>query len=86
MPKFSVPSGFVPSGFSKPEEEDIQKAIRHHYHTIREHARKTDETIFSCGWLDIARCVYPLRYREVISKTAAGNWAVNNRIFPEIKI
>ena len=37
-----------------------------------------------CGWLlDIARCVNTLRYGDVIAKTRAGIWALEEHLFPE---
>lgn len=38
---------------------------------------QTDETLYSCGWLlDISRGIYTLRTGEVIAKTKAGEWAL----------
>lgn len=70
--------------FAVPRRGDILNAVRAHYETIRKYAKRTDERIYSCGWLlDIARCVYTLRYNDVIAKTDAGIWALDNHIFPD---
>ena len=42
------------------------------------------EQVYSFGWLlDIARCIYTLRAGKIISKTAAGEWALQNCLFPD---
>ena len=62
----------------------MTEAVRHHYETIRRYAVQTDERLYSCGWLlDIARCVYTLRYHDVISKTQAGLWALSEHLFED---
>ena len=61
---------------SAPGNEELALAVREHYNCIRKYAVQTDESIYSCGWLlDIARCIYTLRYYDVITKTRAGIWA-----------
>ena len=68
----------------KPGRDAMVSAVRSHYETIRKHAVHTDESIYSCGWLlDIARCIYTLRFDDVISKTQAGLWALNEHLFSE---
>ena len=58
--------------------------MQSHYDTIRRYAVKTGESIYSCGWLlDIARCIYTLRYDDIISKTQAGIWALDKHLFPD---
>ena len=48
------------------------------------YAVETNEMLYSCGWLlDIARCIYTLRYNDVIAKTQAGFWALEEHIFPD---
>ena len=43
---------------------------------------QTDDSIYSCGWLlDIARCIYTLRFNDVIGKTQAGEWALSENLF-----
>ena len=72
--------------FREPPRQEIVDAIKGHYETIRKYAQKTDERLYSCGWLlDIARCIYSLRYNDVISKTQAGIWALNEKLFEDEK-
>ena len=67
-----------------PGREELVRAVRAHYDTIRKYAVQTDESLYSCGWLlDIARCVYTLRHHDVIAKTQAGRWALEQRLFPD---
>ena len=73
----------VRSQLNIPSYEELKLAIKKHYSSIREHAKTTDKSLYSCGWLlDISRCIYTLRNNDVISKTAAGKWAVKNKICP----
>ncbi len=68
--------------FSEPCREDIVKAVQAHYEAIRKYACQTDARLYSCGWLlDIARCIYTLRNNDVVAKTQAGIWALENHIF-----
>ena len=70
--------------FTLPGREMLIDAIRVHYETIRKYAQQTDERLYSCGWLlDICRCIYTLRNNDVISKTRAGIWALQEHIFPD---
>ena len=70
--------------FSLPDRKEIVSAIKEHYETIRKYARQTDERLYSCGWLlDIARCIYTLRHNDVIAKTDAGIWALENHVFQD---
>ena len=51
---------------------------------IRKYAIESGESLYSCGWLlDIARCIYTLRYNDIISKTKAGEWTIKEHICPE---
>ena len=69
--------------FTVPDREALTEAVRVHYETIRKYARQTDERLYSCGWLlDICRGIYMLRNNDVISKTQAGIWALQEHIFP----
>lgn len=64
--------------------QELVDGIRYHLATIRTHARETNETLYSCGWmLDIARCLYTLRYQTIISKTEAGKWALQHSLCPD---
>ncbi len=68
--------------FMLPSEKELTEAVRRHDEAIRQYAVRTDEKLYSCGWLlDIARCVYTLRYHDVISKTQAGVWALSAHVF-----
>ncbi len=70
--------------FSPPAREELFQAVRRHYEAIRLHARKTDESLYACGWLlDICRCLYTLRSGEVISKTQAAVWALEQHLFAD---
>ena len=70
------------SMFVRPERNEIIKAVQNHLHTIRTFAVHTDERLYSCGWmLDIARCVYTLRFNDVVGKTQAGEWALDKHLF-----
>lgn len=70
--------------FLVPSRDELVSAIQNHYDTIRKYAVQTNESIYSCGWLlDIARCIYTLRYNDVIGKTHAGIWALNEHIFSD---
>ena len=69
--------------FVEPTFDELKNAIYKHYNSIREHAVTTDESLYSCGWLlDISRCLYTLKYKKVISKTKAGEWAIKNNVCP----
>ena len=68
-----------------PSFDEIRKSIQFHYDTIRKFATKPERSIYSFGWiLDICRCIYTLRTGNIISKTAAGEWALQNRLFHNI--
>lgn len=70
--------------FREPGRQEIVDAVKAHYEAIRKYAKKTDEQLYSCGWLlDIARCIYSLRYNDIISKTQAGIWALNEILFED---
>ena len=70
--------------FLPPDQEELKTAVRKHYEAIRTYAVLTDDSLYSCGWLlDLARCVYTLRYQKVIGKTQAGIWALENHVFAD---
>ncbi len=70
--------------FPPPDRGELLTAVRAHYEGIRSCAVQTDESLYACGWLlDLARCVYTLRYWDVIGKTRAGLWALEEGLFPE---
>ena len=65
----------------KPSFENLYSDVKSHYKTIRNFAQNTNRSIYSFGWLlDISRCIYTLRTGKIISKTAAGKWALKNYI------
>ncbi|MBQ8003159.1 MAG: DUF4111 domain-containing protein [Clostridia bacterium] len=69
---------------SVPTYEELKGNVQRHYETIRKYVQKTNENIYSCGWLlDIARCIYTLRHNDIISKTKAGEWTLEANICPE---
>ena len=48
--------------FAKPTRSELVEAVRQHYEGIRQYAVRTDDRLYSCGWLlDMARCMYTLR-------------------------
>ncbi|UCD10031.1 MAG: DUF4111 domain-containing protein [Dehalococcoidales bacterium] len=66
-----------------PTDADMRKVVQFVYEKVRKHAVKTGESLYSCGWmLDIARCIYTLRTGSVISKTKAGEWALEQQLCP----
>ena len=68
----------------EPGRDEMIRAVREHYECIRKVAVRTDGSLYSCGWLlDIARCVYTLRYNDVIAKTRAGVWALKEHLFED---
>ncbi len=70
--------------FAEPSAAELRSAVKQHYESIRQYAVQTDEKLYSCGWLlDIARCIYTLRYDHVIAKTQAGFWALKEHIFAD---
>ena len=70
--------------FPEPTRTELAEAVRRHYEAIRQCAVRTDERLYSCGWLlDMARCVHTLRYGDVIAKTRAGEWALAEHLFPD---
>ncbi len=80
MPVYGNKAWILPA----PGREELISAVRAHYDAIRKHAVQTNESLYSCGWLlDIARCVYTLRFDDVISKTQAGFWALEEHLFSD---
>ena len=66
-----------------PTFDNLYADVRHHYETIRKYAQKTGRSFYSFGWmLDIARCIYTLRTGRIITKTEAGEWALENNLCP----
>ena len=78
----SVYGGNDRSIFPVPSRDDLIAEVRRHYDTIRRYAVRTDEKLYSCGWLlDIARGIYTLRNDGIIAKTQAGLWALSEHLF-----
>lgn len=72
---------------ARPTREELIQAVAHHYATIRAHATQTSAKVTSCGWLlDIARCLYTLETGEIIAKTKAGEWALEQKLTPEPEV
>ncbi|MBR4538818.1 MAG: nucleotidyltransferase domain-containing protein [Clostridia bacterium] len=70
--------------FPMPGRNELTAAVRDHYASIRTYAVETNESLYSCGWLlDIARCIYTLRYHDVIAKTKASFWALEGHLFED---
>ena len=70
-----------------PTSDEIIKAILNHYSIVRKYAASTGRSVRSGGWLlDIARCLYTLHTGKVISKTGAGEWAIENKLVPDIAV
>ena len=66
-----------------PSDTDMKRAVQFSYETIRKGVIQTSESLYSCGWLlDIARCIYTLRTGNVITKTKAGEWALEQQLCP----
>ena len=74
----------VRNQLTPPAFADLKANIQFHYNTIRKYASLTGRSIYSFGWiLDIARGIYTLRTGKIISKTGAGAWALENRLFDD---
>lgn len=70
-----------------PTEKEIHDAVENHYNTIRKYAQTANKRVTSAGWfLDIARCLYTLKTGKVIAKTAAAEWALSERLVPNIHV
>ncbi len=68
---------------SYPTTDELKTNIRRHYEAIREYAKVTGRNFYSYGWLlDISRCLYTLRTEKIIAKTAAGEWAISEKLCP----
>lgn len=68
---------------SRPTFEALKSNVQRHYETIRKYGQKTGRELYSFGWLlDISRCIYTLQTGKIISKTAAGEWALKECLCP----
>nr|MBR4280296.1 nucleotidyltransferase domain-containing protein [Clostridia bacterium] len=65
-----------------PGYEEVLSAVRAHLQSIREHGRGK-RSIYAYGWLlDIARCLYVVANGRPVTKTAAAQWALDERLCP----
>lgn len=65
-----------------PDYHEIISAVSAHLASIREHG-KGSRSIYAYGWLlDIARCMYTLVNGRLTTKTAAAQWALDERLCP----
>lgn len=66
-----------------PTPNGLHFAVARHLQTILEHGRG-GRNLYTFGWLlDVARGLYTLRHDAVISKTAAGEWALREHLCPD---
>ena len=66
-----------------PTFDELKKNIEKHLDSIRKYARLSGKSLYSFGWmLDISRCLYTLRKRKIIAKTASGEWALREGLCP----
>lgn len=67
----------------RPDYDELKENVRQHYETIRKYAGLSGRSFYTYGWLlDISRCIYTLRTGKIIAKTAAGEWALKEKICP----
>lgn len=72
--------------FEIPSFSELRQGVAAHLETIRKYAVTTNRSIYSYGWLlDIARGLYVLKNGVVVSKTAAGEWALENGLCPDMQ-
>ncbi len=65
-----------------PDHPEIISAIRSHLASIRAHG-KGERSLYAYGWLlDIARGLYTLATGRMTTKTAAAQWALDERLCP----
>ena len=73
----------IRSSLPRPAYDALRSDVQRHFETIRGYARTTGRSLYSFGWLlDISRCIYTLRTGKIISKTAAGEWALREKLCP----
>lgn len=66
-----------------PTPSDLHHAVAQHLRAILCHGRGA-RSIYTFGWLlDVARGLYTLRHDTVVSKTAAGEWALSSGLCPD---
>ena len=66
-----------------PTPEMLHTAVARHLRTILDYGHG-ERSAYAFGWLlDTARGLYTLRHDAVISKTAAGEWALAEQLCPD---
>lgn len=69
--------------FIHPDFDALKENVTRHYETIRKYAGLSGRSFYTYGWLlDISRCIYTLRTGKIIAKTAAGEWALKEKLCP----
>lgn len=67
-----------------PSYAELCADVERHLASIRQFGAKTVRSLYSYGWLlDIARGLYTLRTGQIVAKTAAGIWALENALCPD---
>ena len=70
----------------KPSPEALRQGVARHLRTILDHGHG-GRSLYAFGWLlDTARCLHTLTHGGVISKTAAGEWALQAGLCPEPEV
>lgn len=65
-----------------PDFDELKQAVHDHMETLRLHGRGS-RSRYAFGWLlDIARCLYTLLNEGVTTKSAAGEWVLQQFRFP----
>lgn len=73
----------VRTHIDRPACDALCADVKRHYDTIRQYIQKTERSLYSFGWfLDISRGLYTLQTGGVTSKTAAGEWALAEKLCP----
>lgn len=73
----------IRGGLKMPGYGELRGDVKRHYGSIRQYALTTRRGIHSFEWLlDIARGIYTLRKKAVVSKTEAAQWALDNGLCP----
>lgn len=66
-----------------PTPSQLHTDVARHLRTILDHGHGA-RSLYAFGWLlDISRGLYTLRHDAVIAKTAAGEWALAQRLCPD---
>lgn len=73
----------IRADFVHPDFDELKENVRRHYESIRKYAGLSGRSLYTYGWLlDISRCIYTLRTGKIIAKTAAGEWALKEKLCP----